>query len=237
MKETFYFSHDYNARNDDKILEIRAKYKSTGYAIYFYCLEVMAERGDGYIIPSLLGGLSLGFGVDKDWLLEFLEFCVQIKIFEKNDTGFFSSRIIEHLKFRANLSQAGSRGAEKKWGSYRGALAPLIASKVKESKVNIIRGRFIIPKIEQVKEYCTQRKNSVSPEQFINFYEAKGWMIGKNKMKNWKAAIRTWENNNKQNDGIKVLSDGTKAIKKFGVWVNANDTNIKIDTNFYKELR
>ena len=117
-KNAYYFQHDYNARNDDKILEIRSKYKSTGYAIYFYCLETMAERGDGYIIPSLMGGLSLGFGVAKDWLLEFLEFCVKIKIFEKNDVGYFSPRIIEHLEIRAKFSKAGSKGAEKRWPGY-----------------------------------------------------------------------------------------------------------------------
>ena len=53
--------------------------------------------------------------------------------------------------------------------------------------------RFVPPSIEEVKEYCKQRNNKVDPEQFINFYESKGWMVGKNKMKDWKAAVRTWE--------------------------------------------
>jgi hypothetical protein len=54
--------------------------------------------------------------------------------------------------------------------------------------------RFAPPLIEEVKQYCNERKNTVNPETFINFYEAKGWEIGKNKMKSWKACIRTWEN-------------------------------------------
>jgi len=53
--------------------------------------------------------------------------------------------------------------------------------------------RFIPPSIEEVQAYCKERNNNVDPEQFINFYEAKGWMVGKNKMKDWKAAVRTWE--------------------------------------------
>ena len=53
--------------------------------------------------------------------------------------------------------------------------------------------RFVPPSIEEVKEYCKQRNNNVNAEQFIDFYESKGWMIGKNKMKDWKAAVRTWE--------------------------------------------
>ena len=118
MKESFYFSHDYNARNDDKILEIRDKYKNDGYAVFFYCLETMAERGDGYLIPSLLGGLSLSYGVGKEWLSEFLEFCVKIGIFKKDDKGYYNSRMIDHINFRAKLSQAGTEGAKKRWGGY-----------------------------------------------------------------------------------------------------------------------
>ena len=53
--------------------------------------------------------------------------------------------------------------------------------------------RFIPPSLEEVQAYCRERNNNVDPEQFINFYEAKGWMVGKNKMKDWKAAVRTWE--------------------------------------------
>jgi hypothetical protein len=52
---------------------------------------------------------------------------------------------------------------------------------------------FKIPTIEEVKAYCIERKNNISAERFVNFYQSKDWMIGKNKMKNWQAAVRTWE--------------------------------------------
>jgi hypothetical protein len=55
---------------------------------------------------------------------------------------------------------------------------------------------FEIPKSDQVYAYCLERNNNVDPDTFINFYSSKGWMIGKNKMKDWKAAIRTWEKSN-----------------------------------------
>ena len=57
--------------------------------------------------------------------------------------------------------------------------------------------KFIPPTIEEVRAYCKERQNKVDPDAFINFYESKGWMIGKNKMKDWKAAVRTWEKNEK----------------------------------------
>ena len=56
---------------------------------------------------------------------------------------------------------------------------------------------FSKPSLEELKTYCKERKNTVDADTFINFYESKGWMIGKNKMKDWKAAVRTWEKNQK----------------------------------------
>ena len=55
------------------------------------------------------------------------------------------------------------------------------------------KGRFTPPSLEEVKAYCSERGNRIDPQTFIDFYESKGWMIGKNKMKDWKAAVRTWE--------------------------------------------
>ena len=55
------------------------------------------------------------------------------------------------------------------------------------------RFRFIPPTVEEVEKYCAERKNGINAEAFIDFYSAKGWKVGKNEMKDWKAAVRTWE--------------------------------------------
>lgn len=60
--------------------------------------------------------------------------------------------------------------------------------------------RFIPPDVIMVKEYCLERQNKVDSETFINHYTSNGWMVGKNKMKDWKAAVRTWEKNNLTNN-------------------------------------
>lgn len=52
---------------------------------------------------------------------------------------------------------------------------------------------FIPPTVEEVAAYCRERRNGINAEAFVDFYTSKGWMIGKNKMKDWKAAVRTWE--------------------------------------------
>lgn len=61
------------------------------------------------------------------------------------------------------------------------------------------RKRFVPPSVEEVKAYCEARMNSVSADRFVAFYESKGWMVGKNKMKDWKAAVRTWEMSQERN--------------------------------------
>ena len=53
--------------------------------------------------------------------------------------------------------------------------------------------KFKKPSLDEIRDYCLSRSNSVDPEQFYNFYESKGWMVGKSPMKDWKASVRTWE--------------------------------------------
>lgn len=64
------------------------------------------------------------------------------------------------------------------------------------------KGSFVKPTIIDINEYCKERKNNVDADTFFNFYESKDWLICKNKMKNWKACIITWEKsrNNKNKD-------------------------------------
>lgn len=57
--------------------------------------------------------------------------------------------------------------------------------------------RFVKPTVEEIKAYCLERNNSVDAEAFYAFYESKGWYVGRNPMKNWKAAVITWEKSNK----------------------------------------
>jgi hypothetical protein len=63
----------------------------------------------------------------------------------------------------------------------------------KKNKNNI----FTPPTVSEVKAYCQIRNNGINPEAFVDYYESKGWMIGKNKMKDWKAAVRSWESRDK----------------------------------------
>lgn len=57
--------------------------------------------------------------------------------------------------------------------------------------------RFKPPSVQEVSDYCEERKNRVDPQRFVDYYTANGWKVGKNPMRDWKAAVRTWEKNDK----------------------------------------
>lgn len=86
---------------------------------------------------------------------------------------------------------------------------------VKDSKGESVRGEktkhFIPPSVEEVEQYCLERSNNIDAQSFIDFYESKGWMIGKNKMKDWKAAVRTWERSRKQENKENVFDEWRNA--------------------------
>ena len=126
-------------------------------------------------------------------------------------TNKFSLVTLENWEFYQSLPDVGanktaSNGANE--GQARGKQRASIIEEEKEfenekTKRNISTPpkaasiNFIPPTIEEVAAYCRERGNGIDPESFINFYVSKGWMIGKNKMRDWKAAVRTWEKNNK----------------------------------------
>ena len=78
------------------------------------------------------------------------------------------------------------------------------------------RKRFEKPTLSEIEQYCIERNNNINAEQFYDYYESNGWKVGKNSMKDWKAAVRTWERseyrkpNSKKNskeDAINVVNN------------------------------
>ena len=101
--------------------------------------------------------------------------------------------------------------------------------------------RFTPPTVEEVREYCIERNNGVDPAMFVDFYISKGWKIGNNKMKDWRAAVRTWEAKQRednasktgnhsciQNNGVqkgryeKLIESGNEALKILGIRDDGN---------------
>ena len=77
---------------------------------------------------------------------------------------------------------------------------------ISESHANALCGkqkppRFRKPTIEEIRAYCRERDNGIDAERFFDYYEARGWQVGKSPMKDWKAAVRTWEKNDRGDSG------------------------------------
>lgn len=66
-----------------------------------------------------------------------------------------------------------------------------------ETDKSVIKKRFQKPSVDEIRAYCQQRLNQVDAARFWDFYESKGWLVGKTKMSDWKAAVRTWERSSK----------------------------------------
>ena len=123
---------------------------------------------------------------------------------------------LEHLKMTNNVAHETNKQFSiitiKNYNKYQVGGTPndnRVANEWQTSGNNIIKNNkennkesiskdipkkvFIKPSIEEIQNYCNERNNNVDANRFYNFYESKGWMVGKNKMKDWKAAVRTWE--------------------------------------------
>ena len=87
--------------------------------------------------------------------------------------------------------------------------------------------RFKAPTVEEVQEYCTERGNNIDAQHFVDYYSARGWMLGKNHIKDWKACVRTWE----RNDSFKPQKHNEQPEKKYDQ--NGYDSEEELMKMFY----
>ena len=128
MKKTFYFSHDINARNDEKILIMRVDYKYKGYGWYWAIVETMAEASE-YRLKLNGGnikGMSLSLNISAKKLEKFINDCIdKYKLFAKDKSGqyFYAESLLKRLNKRDDitnrLKEAGYKGAEARWGGHK----------------------------------------------------------------------------------------------------------------------
>jgi len=85
----------------------------------------------------------------------------------------------------------------------------------KEKKEERKEKNIIPPQKNMVEKYCRERGNDINVDKWYNFYESKGWMIGKNKMKDWQAAVRTWENKDETSQYKKMIQKARETAEKY----------------------
>lgn len=77
--------------------------------------------------------------------------------------------------------------------------------------------KFVKPTLEEVRAYCQERKNNVDAERWIDYHEANGWKVGKNPMKDWRAAVRTWERGDFAGSGSKTEKRNENGLREI-IW-------------------
>lgn len=157
--------------------------------------------------------------------------------FIETETGFYNERLADEVAKRNRKSTNMSDTAKKVWEKRKIELEykckeneyncntnvnendTFVIQTVNVNKdINIYnnkgKNKFSKPTVLEISEYCILRNNNLNAETFFDFYESKGWLIGKNKMKDWKASIRTWEkSNNNKNQTNENLNNLTTEIR------------------------
>ena len=186
------------------IKNLPAKYK----LLWLYILDDCNHAGiwdTDFEVASIRIGSKIS---EKEAVKYFAE---QIKIFDDGNKWF----IAKFVDFQYGTLNENSRPHQAviklldKYDVYniKGINPDDIAGLDKEIKKPTIN-RFIEPTLQEVLSYCVKRENAVEATKFFNFYESNGWKVGKNKMKDWKAAVRHWESNTpKDKTGRKQLSN------------------------------
>lgn len=214
-KDAFYFKHDSNSRNDEKLLSVRMKYGMEGYGIYWAILEKLRDDPE-FMMKTDYSLIAWDLRVEASMVQSVVE---DFSLFHFTDDGrFYSERMLRDMstwkEIKRVRSEAGRKSAEARQNSKGGTNVEQMLNTCltnaeqkgveepakptppasEEPKQKTIR--FVPPTLDEVKAYAAERGGKVDPVRWFNFYQSKGWMIGKNKMKDWHAAFRTWERDN-----------------------------------------
>lgn len=183
---TYYFSHDYNAANDTKILFLRHQLGMEGYGIYWYLIEQLANAGGKLpleLIPVLamqmhctdvkVNGVLMNFG-----------------LFTIESGEFWSERLAHHLELRLKLSESGKSGAINRWAN-RGAIG---GGNAKESKVK---------EIKEKENKVNKTKLNIIDSEFDEWWDKYDKKVSKDK------AIAKWNilTNEEKQLALKIVDD------------------------------
>ena len=208
MKDAYYFSHDSNARNDQRLMKLRMKYGPEGYGIYFMIIEILRDIENYTLHISDLESICFDIRSDNDKVLDIIK---NYNLFEFEGDYFFSkslSRRMERLdKIKEKRRESGKKGAIAK-ASAKQVLKSETASveQVKESKVKESKEKKIIKRAGKFKKQVFEFQSKYDLElleEFINYWTEPNKSSTKLKYEmeaTWDLSRRLsrWANNNYQ---------------------------------------
>jgi predicted phage replisome organizer len=225
VKENFF--------DDDEIVFLKSQTNGYEY-IYLWmrlllkCLRSNEENNCGFLrinekVPYDINMLSNLFGMNVDVVRTGIEVFKKMGMLEILDDGTFyieavqkmigkegesaeRMRISRDKKKTLQLSQSDTEVTEKCDNIIRVEEDKDKEEDVKKEK-RIAERNIIPPTLEMVTNYCIERNNGINPIKFMSKYEANGWMVGKNKMKDWQASVRYWETSDFNENKKQISND------------------------------
>lgn len=186
MKKS-YFRHDYNARNDIKLQSVITKHGAVGIGVYWIIVEMLYQNG-GELPLDIARNISVAYFTDFKVVESVIN---DFDLFENDGNVFWSVRIRQTIDNTKKVSDARKAASRQRWS--RKQEKPDIPEDVPKPEEQKKRTYFKPPTVEEVAAYVKEKGYSIDAEQFVAFYESKGWMVGKNKMQKWKSAVATWK--------------------------------------------
>ena len=195
-KDAYYFSHDSNSSNDEKIVNLRVEHEWAGYGLYWAIIEKLRDA-NSYRLQCNFKAIAYHLNCSED-IIKSIVCDFDLFIIENN--YFFSESLIKRMELKEYKSQKARESANKRWGNNANAMpthndsnaSKGKESKVKEKKVN--KSKVIKePTLKEFTAYCQNdlKDYDLDPENIYYYYADNNWCDSKgNKVKNWKSKVR-----------------------------------------------
>ena len=220
---SFYFTHDYNAANDTKVLFLRQQLGMEGYGIFWFIVEQLAQSG-GFLPLKITPVLSMQMQVTEAKVRSVI---YDYELFDIVDENFYSERLNKHLQIRKQLSESGKKGALNRWNNGHPISHPnghpidLPYSNKERKKVNKVKKEskvFIPPTLDEVVNFFDEN-GYTNAEKAWNYYNDGDWKDSKgSQVINWKQKMRVvWFKDENKKTSPNAFRGDLKARKILGL--------------------
>ena len=204
-----WFKHDSDAHRDSKLVKVRMKYGLEGYGLYWYLIEEIVSGITNENITFQLEHdseiIAFNTGLHRERIEEMMVYMVNLGLFEESQGVITCLKLAKRLD-KSMTSHAGMRELIGKIRENHDSVMighdKVMQDKNRTDKKREEKNRAPTSKArpkdsQEVEQYAQSIGFRLDGQKFIDHYEANGWMRGKNKIKDWRACVRTWKQNDK----------------------------------------
>lgn len=214
---SFYFTHDYNAANDSKILFLRQQLGMEGYGIFWFIVEQLAQSG-GFLPIKITPVLAMQMQVTEAKVRSVIN---DYELFDIVDENFYSQRLNKHLQIRKQLSESGKKGALNRWKNSPPNGHPIYhpnGNKERKKEINKVNKEskvFIPPSIDEVIKFFDDN-GYTNGDKAWNYYNDGEWKDSNGKQViNWKQKMRiVWFKDENKKKVIRSIHDQDKRTRE-----------------------